>query len=450
MSRTVRIGCGAGFASDRIDPAVDLAARGQLDILFFECLAERTLALGHLARLTNPEAGYNPLLERRLAAVLPHCRRNGTRIVTNMGAANPMAAGRAAARTARAAGAEGLRIAVIEGDDVSGHITPDMLSMETGEPLGPLGGMVAANAYLGGEAIAAALDEGAELVITGRVADPSLVVGPLRHAFGWAEDDWTRLGAGTLVGHLLECSAQITGGYFADPGHKDVPGLADLGYPLAEVAADGSATITKLDGTGGCVTPLTVKEQLLYEVHDPAAYLTPDVAADFSAVTVTEAGRDRVAVGGASGRARPERLKALVGFRGGHLAEAGISYAGPGAAARARLAQEIIAARMAKAHGCREPIRFDLIGVSALHAGALDAGGPPAPNADIRDVRLRAALRSEDRSLCEALVAEMECLWIAGPAGGGGVRGTITPTVRTEAVLVERASATPRITLIEA
>jgi hypothetical protein len=439
----VRIGCGAGFSSDRIDPAVELAEKGNLDFLFFECLAERTLALGHLAKLANPAAGYNTMLERRLAAVLPGCRANGTRIVSNMGAANPAAAGEAAAEVARKLGFSGIKIAVVEGDDVTEAVPPDAMSMDSGQPLAR-DGMIAANAYLGGDLIARALDQGADIVITGRVADPSLVVGPLMHAFGWAQDDWNRLGAGTLVGHLLECSAQITGGYFADPGLKDVSGLARLGYPLAEVQADGSAVITKVEGSGGCITPLTVKEQMLYEVHDPAAYLTPDVTADFSKVSIAEVGKDRIAVSNARGLPRPERLKALAGFRGGYLAEAEISYAGPGAAERGRLAAAILKQRITDVHGCSETIRFDLIGLNALH------GATRPSNAEPQDVRLRAAMRSADRAMCETLVQEMEALWIAGPAGGGGMRGTVTPTVATDAFLVDRAAVRPRITVIQA
>jgi len=444
-STSVRIGCGAGFAGDRIDAAEDLANRGALDFLFFECLAERTLALAQLARRSNPAGGFNPLLERRMRAVLPGCRKQGTRIITNMGAANPDGAGELVAAVARDLGLAGLKIAVVTGDDVLDLVSPDMIALETGLPLSASGKpLLSANAYLGAEGMVEALTLGADVVITGRVADPSLVLAPLIHAFGWAEDDWERLGAGTVAGHLLECGFQITGGYFADPGRKDVPGLAYLGYPLAEVDADGSMVITKLPETGGCVTPLTVKEQLLYEVHDPAAYLTPDVTADFSGVRVETVGADRVAVSGGTGKARPDTLKVLIGFGGGFLAETGISYAGPGAARRGRLAIDVLSERMAKLHGCTEKIRFDLIGVNALH------GGVTATNAEPTDVRVRAAMRSDDRMLCELLLHEMEALWIAGPAGGGGVRGQITPSVATQSILLDRRLVEPRVRMINA
>lgn len=444
-ARRLRIGCGAGFANDRIEPACDLAERGELDFLFFECLAERTLAHGQLARAQNPAAGYNPYLQRRLDAVLPSCRANGTRIVTNAGAANPHGAGLCAAEAARRAGWSGLRIAVVEGDEVSHLLRPDMPLLEGGI-LGDVDRkIIGANAYLGADVIADALDEEADIVITGRVTDPALVLGPLLHIYGWDRSDWARLGAGTLVGHLLECSAQVTGGYFADPGRKDVENLAFVGFPYAEVAADGGATISKLDDTGGCVTRATVIEQLFYELHDPAAYVTPDVVADFSRVQVEDCGGDRVHLSGADGNARPEHYKVAIGFDGGYLAEADIGYAGAGAGARARLAAEILRERMAKLHGVAE-LRIDLIGLASHHATAR----PGDLDGDSRDVRMRAALRTADKAFAETLVMEVETLWIAGPAGGGGMRGRIVPSVVTRSALLPRDLVKPSMRMIVA
>jgi hypothetical protein len=423
---------------------VDLVAKGRLDAIVFECIGERTLAFGHCDRMADPEAGYNPLLERRLRAVLPLCVEHGTRLITNMGVANPRGAAAKAAEVARALGLRGLRIAALEGDEVSGLIDPATPLPEAGITVGEVGRpLVGANAYLGADAILPALEAEADVVITGRVADPSLFLAPLRHAFGWAEEDWAMLGAGTLVGHLMECAAQITGGYFADPGHKHVPNLAYVGFPIAEVAADGQAVITKLAGAGGVVSERTVKEQVLYEVHDPAAYLTPDVVADFSRVEIRQAGADRVAVGGADGKPRPARLKVTIAFHGGLLAEAGISYAGPGAQARAELAGAIVQERMLALHGCNAPLRIDLIGVSALHGAAL------AYPSDAQDVRLRAALRADSREQAELLLWEVESLLCCGPAGGGGYRGRITPSVITQSAYVDRAQVRPRIEIIE-
>jgi hypothetical protein len=271
------------------------------------------------------------------------------------------------------------------------------------------------------------------------VADPSLAVGPAMAHHGWRADDWMRLGRGTMAGHLLECGAQVTGGYFADPGKKDVPNLAACGFPIAEVQADGRAVITKLPQAGGCVTPATVKEQLLYEVHDPRSYLTPDVSADFSRVAVETAGPDRVQVSNANGGKRPERLKVTVGFEGGFLGEAGVSYAGPNAPARGQLAVQIVEQRMRNVHCVQGPIRIDLVGLNSLFA---TAGERPT---DTEDVRLHVALRSPNREDAELMLWEVESLLCCGPAGGGGFRGTIVPSVVTRSVLIDRARVTPTI-----
>ena len=439
-----RLGTGAGFSADRLDPAVELAAKGELDVIVFECIGERTLAFGHRDRMADPMAGYNPLLERRLRAVLPLCVRHGTRLITNMGVANPRGAAEKAAAVARELGLRGLRIAALEGDDVSALLGDDTPLPESEVTIGEVGRrMVGANAYLGADAILPALEAGADVVITGRVADPSLFLAPLRYAFGWAEDDWPALGAGTLVGHLMECAAQITGGYFADPGYKDVPGLARVGFPIAEVGADGRAVITKLADAGGLVSERTVKEQLLYEVHDPARYVTPDVVADFSRVEIREESKDRVRVSGAGGRPRPEQLKVTVAFDGGLLAEAAVSYAGPGAAARAELAGQIVKERMVGVHGCNAPLRIDLIGVSSLHAAAR------AYPSNAQDVRMRAALRASSREQAELLHWEVEALLCCGPAGGGGYRGQITPSVITQSAYLDRDLVRPQIKIIE-
>ena len=424
QKQTYRIGTGAGFSSDRLDPAIDLVKRGQLNTIIFECVGERTLAFGHRDRAADPNLGYNALLETRLRALLPLCHAHGTRLITNMGVANPDAAAQLAVRIAHELGLNGLRIAAVTGDDVRTLIhdesplhEPSCTVAETGRSI------LGANAYLGADAIIPALEDDAHVIITGRVADPSLFLAPIQHHFNWAADDWTQLGAGTLVGHLMECAAQVTGGYFADPGYKSVPNLAYVGFPIAEVCADGTAVITKLADTGGMVTAQTVKEQLLYEVHNPTAYLTPDVTADFSRVNVSEVGADRVQVSNASGTARPDQLKVTVAFDGGYLAEAEVSYAGPGAADRAALAGTIIKDRINKVHGIQTLCRTDLIGLNALHQIETEF----TPN--IQDVRLRTALRTNEHDAAQALLWEVEALLCCGPAGGAGYRGRIEPSL---------------------
>ena len=440
---TYRIGTGAGFSSDRLDPAIDLVKRGQLNTIIFECVGERTLAFGHRDRAANPNLGYNALLETRLRALLPLCQAHGTRLITNMGVANPDAAAQLTVRIAQELGLSGLRIAAVTGDDVRTLIhdesplhEPSCTVAETGRSI------LGANAYLGADAIIPALEDDAHVVITGRVADPSLFLAPIMHHFNWATDDWTQLGAGTLVGHLMECAAQVTGGYFADPGFKSVPNLAYVGFPIAEVCADGTTVITKLADTGGMVTTQTVKEQLLYEVHNPTAYLTPDVTADFSRVNVSEVGADRVQVSNASGTARPDQLKVTVAFDGGYLAEAEVSYAGPGAADRAALAGTIIKDRINKVHGIQTLCRTDLIGLNALHQIETEF----TPN--IQDVRLRTALRTNEHDAAQALLWEVEALLCCGPAGGAGYRGRIEPSVLTYSTFVKRDQVTPEIEIL--
>ena len=344
----VRIGEGAGYSGAWLGPVVQLAECCKLDYLLFECLGERTVALAQVARLADAGRGYDPFLARRMQAVLGPCMNHGTRVITNAGAANPAAGGACVVDVARRLGLAGLRVGVVTGDDVLGVLALDGLRLEeTGTSLAELGDrIVSANAYLGAEPLVQALESGAQVVIAGRVADPSLALAALRHAFCWSADDWQHLGAGTAVGHLTECGPQVTGGYFADPGVKDVPAPANLGYPIAECRADGTAVVTKLPGTGGLVSTATCTEQLLYEVHNPSAYLTPDVTADFSHVRLEEQGPDRVRITGATGREAPDMLKVTVGYRDGFLGEGQISYGGTGCVARARLAGEIVVERL--------------------------------------------------------------------------------------------------------
>src|SRR5215813_1905442 len=449
----VFIGAAAGFAGDRSDAGVPivevLAAQSGARFLMYETLAERTLALCQLERRQNPQRGYSPALGRMLPPVLARCLAAGIKIIGNFGAANPAAAARRVEEMARSLGVRPPRIAAIEGDDIAGKLSASDLASRRvdGVDLAQAREILSANLYLGAQPIAQALDQGAEIVVTGRVADSALALGPLLHAFRWSTDDWDRLAAGTLAGHLLECGAQVTGGYFADPGYKDVPGLAEVGYPIAEVDETGEMVITKPAGTGGLVNRLTVIEQLLYEIHDPSAYLAPDVVLDLTNVEVAEIGKDRVRVSGARGGPAPETLKATVCFDSGLLGEAEISYAGPNASARAQLAAEVVRARLRK----RVPhlnVRIDAIGVlSVLGAGhnRSDFGVAQA-----NDVRLRFAAQSADAAQIEMLLDEVEALYCAGPAGGAGFRRRITPRLASASCLIERHYAEPRVTMLGA
>ena len=452
MTSAVAIGGGAGFAGDRTDaagPVVDaLAGFDGPRFLMFETLAERTLALSQLERRRDPRKGYNAALARFVGPVLERCLRHGIKIVGNFGAANPQAAAERILQMARDCGFASVRVAVVLGDDISGTLTrAELAARETdGNILQGAHDIVAANVYLGAAPIAEALDRGADVVVTGRVADSALALGPLMHAFGWREDDWDRLAAGTLAGHLLECGSQITGGYFADPPWKHVPGMADLGYPIAEIDDSGSMVVTKPPRTGGRVDRLTVIEQMLYEIHDPSAYLAPDVVLDIAGTRVDEIGPDRVRVDGARGKPRPDTLKATVCVDGGVLGEAEISYAGPNALVRARLAAEVINERMSRrAPGLR--IRTDAIGaVSVLgnNPGAFTLSPNTAPD----DIRLRFAAQSNDVPMVEMLLDEVEALYCAGPAGGAGVRRRLTPRLTSTSCLIEREFVQPHVVML--
>jgi hypothetical protein len=450
----VFIGAGAGFAGDRTDaagPVVQALAKSDGPrFLIFETLAERTLALAQVERSRDPARGYNPSLERFVAPILRECLNSGIRVVSNFGAANPRAAAHRIIGLAGELGLRSPRIGVIEGDDLTSTLSAaELAERETGGVmLKATPRIISANVYLGAAPIADALDAGADVVVTGRVADPALVLGPLVHAFGWAWDDLDRIAAGTLAGHLLECGSQVSGGYFADPTNKDVPGLDELGYPIAEVAANGELVVTKPAGTGGLVDRRTVTEQILYEIHDPAGYLTPDVILDLTEVEVTEVGPDRVRVTGARGKPKPETLKATVCVDGGVLGEAEISYAGPNAASRARLAIDTIRSRMRR----RFPelrVRADAIGVmSVLGDDAGDRLLEAWPAASSQDVRVRFAAQAPDPAPVEHLLHEVEALLCAGPAGGGGARKHITPRLWSAACLIERGLVRPTLSLL--
>jgi hypothetical protein len=444
--KKIVIGAGAGYAGDRIEPAEELARSGRIDYIVFECLAERTIALAQQRRLKDPRAGYDDRLAERMTRILPYCHANGVKLITNMGAANPMVALDVTMEIARRHGLEGMKIAAVTGDDVAERVTDlDPIVEETRKPVSEsFPRFVSANAYLGAESVVPALEFGADVIITGRVADPSLFLAPMMHEFGWRPDSWEVLGRGTVVGHLLECAGQVTGGYFADPGKKDVSGLGRLGFPLAEVTADGDAVITKLDGTGGVVNLATCREQLLYELGDPSSYFTPDVTADFTEVILGQEGPDRVTVTGGSGRQRPAMLKVSIGYQDGYIGEGEISYAGSGAVDRARCAGEIIEERLRIIGARYREIRYDLIGINALHgeASVTQAYHP-------YEVRLRVAARTESREEGEIIGNEVEALYTNGPAGGGGARKSVREIMAIGSVFIPRGEVRTDITMKE-
>jgi len=447
--RMLRIGAGASYAGDRVEPATDLAARGKLHYLVYETLAERTIALANTERARNPELGYNELLEDRLVAALPHCQAHGTRIVTSMGAANPLGAQRKTLEIARRLGLGPLKVAAVVGDDVLDYCRAhagELQIMESGAPLSSIAGeIVSANAYLGADNIVTALEQGADVVLTGRVADCSLFLAPMIHEFGWAQDDWDLLGKGQIGADMVECGANVSGGFFADPGYKDVPALHDLGYPILEAYPDGSCIVAKLPGTGGAITRATCLEQMLYEIHDPADYITPDVVVDFTSAQLDEVGPDRVRISGGTGRPRPALLKVSVGVREGWIGEAEITYAGMGCVERARLAEQVVRERLRIGGVVLQELRVDYIGLDSLHGEqSLPMEHPPY------EVRLRFAGRSADRKNAVKLGNEVETLVGKGPGSSSLPRKSIREVIAIYSCLIPREAASARVVMEQA
>lgn len=413
----LRIGSGSGWWGDRIDPARWNAERGALDFLCFETMAEATVSAAQVRKRRDPAfPGYDTWLDERMRAVLPHCKANGTRIVSNQGWINPQAAARRVAELCAQAGWTDARVAAVTATDLSAEIAASELRiMETGAPVSTARDtLISAEPYAGAAAIVQALDQGADIVITGRVADPSLFLAPMMHRYGWREDDWTRLGQGSGIGHLLECGAQVTGGYFGDPGYKDVPEPWNLAFPYADVDADGTAEIGKVAGTGGSIDLRTVKEQMFYEVHDPARYITPDVVVDFTTARLEQVARDRVRVSGISGHARTPTLKVSIGCTEGHIGEDMFFFAGPGCLEKARLAQTILRERLRMADLQAEDLRIDFIGVNAVH-GAASAALREEP----AEVAVRIAARCASRAQAEKIGREVDGMAVCGLASTG-------------------------------
>ncbi|MCA3142434.1 MAG: DUF1446 domain-containing protein [Rhodocyclaceae bacterium] len=417
MSRTLRIGSGAAWWGDRIEPARLNAERGELDYLCFETMAEATVSAAQVRARRDPAfPGYDTYLDDRMRAVLPACMAQGTRIVSNQGWINPDGAAARIVALLRELGFSGVKVASVNGS----LITDRVLSLtgrilENGQPTATLAPtLISAEAYLGAEPIAEALAAGARIVVTGRVADPSIFMAPMLHEFGWDPLDHARLGAGNGIGHLLECGAQVTGGYFPDPGFKDVPEPWNLAFPIAEVQPDGSAVITKVAGSGGAVTLQTVKEQLLYEVHDPANYLTPDVVVDFTTVRLEQAGPDRVRVSGIGGKPRTPTLKVSIGCTEGFIGEDMFFYAGPGALRRAQLAKRILEERFRIVGLQAEDVRIDFLGLNAIHGAATP---PDAP--EPYEVAVRVAARTRTREEAIKVGREVDGMAVSGIAHTG-------------------------------
>lgn len=448
--RKIRIGSGAGYAGDRLEPALELMEKGKLDYIIFECLAERTIAIGQQDKLKDSNKGYNQLLDYRMRKILPLVKSKGVKVITNMGAANPQAAAEKTAQLAKELGVGGLKIAAVDGDDIYETLQNyyDENILELGVALKEKEeDIISANVYLGSEGILEALKEGADIIITGRVSDPALTIAPLMFEFNWnINDNPVEMGQATLAGHLLECGGQVTGGYYADPGYKDVPDLDILGFPLIEISEDGEFIVTKVEGSGGIVNTDTCKEQMIYEIHDPARYLTPDTIADFSKVVFEEVAKDVVKVSGATSHGKPESLKVSIGYRDCFIGEGEISYGGMNSMARAELAADIVKKRL-DLIGCQmEEYRVDYIGYNSLYKSAISKQYCPEV---FPEIRLRFAGRTKDRANAALIGNEVEALYTNGPAGGGGAEKKVSEVISICSIFVSRDDVKAKVRYLE-
>lgn len=444
--KKIRIGCGAGCSYDRVEPAIELVEKGNLDYLVFECLAERTIANAQQAKLKNPAKGYTPMLEERMRRILKIASENGTKIVTNMGAANPPAAVELVSKIARELGLKNLKIAMVTGDDIVENIAryKDFKLWKSTKTLGELEGeIISANVYLGADAIQEALKGGADVVITGRVADVALFVGPLKHEFGWKNTDWDKMGQATLLGHLLECAGQLTGGYYADPGYKDVPDLHRLGFPLAEIDETGAFTVTKVEGSGGVVNLGTCKEQLLYEITDPANYITPDAIVDFSQVKFEQLAQDVVRVTGAYSKGVPQTYKVNIGYSDCYIGEGEVSFGGLNSLNRAKLAADIISKRLEIVGASIEEYRTDFIGFNSLYKSKISNQFSPDFHSEIR---LRVSSRTKTYEDAALIAREVEYLYTNGPAGSSGITTKVQKVISITNILIPKEDVKPMVT----
>ena len=439
MKKIVRIGAGSAWWGDRIEPAKWNAERGDLDYLCFETMAEATISAAQVRKRRDPSfPGYDTYLDDRMQAVLPGCIRRGTKIITNQGWINPDAAAERIVYWLQKLGAKGIKVASVNGSLITDRVLQltDKI-LENGKPTSSLTeSLVSAEVYLGAEPIVEALKQGAHIVVSGRVADPSIFMAPMMYEFGWDALDHAHLGAGNGLGHLMECGAQVTGGYFADPGFKDVPEPWNFAFPIVEVETDGSAVLTKVSGSGGAVNLMTVKEQMLYEVHDPANYITPDVVVDFTTARLEQVGPDRVRITNISGKPRTPTLKVSIGCTEGFIGEDMFFYAGPGALRRAQLAKKILEERFKVVKLEAEEYRVDFLGLNAIH-GDMTPKDAPEPY----EIAVRVAARTKTREEAIKVGREVDGMAVSGV----GMTGKRVPHQdRTREIIGVWSSLVPR------
>ncbi|MDQ3699267.1 MAG: DUF1446 domain-containing protein [Gemmatimonadota bacterium] len=454
MSRTVRVAAGQGFWGDWLEAPRRQVEGGAVDYLMLDYLAEVTMSILQKQKERDSSMGYARDFVGAVESVLPAVLMQGVKVIANAGGVNPDACAAAVCRSFRNAGHAGsLRLGVVTGDDLlprlndlidEGH---PLANMETGEPLATVRERVlSANAYIGATPIVEALGKGAQVVITGRSTDTALTMAPLLHEFGWSTNDWDKLAAGIVAGHIIECGAQCSGGNCLFDW-RNIPDLANVGYPIVEGHEDGTFVIAKHPGTGGRINFHTVAEQLVYEMGDPRAYVTPDVIADFTTIHLEEVGADRVRVFGIKGRPPTDKLKVSIAYRAGFKAVGTLVYAWPDALEKATLADRVLRERLD-----RLSLRFDatsteFLGVSATH------GTLAGPAADVPEVQLRIGVRGENRASVERFTRELAPLVLNGPpsvTGFAGGRPKVEEVVAYWPALVDKRVVTPRVEMVDA
>jgi len=455
MKNRIRIAAGQGFWGDLLDAPVRQVEGGPIDYLMLDYLAEVTMSIMQKQRSRDPNAGYAKDFVPLMKQILPACVERNIRVTANAGGVNVEGCADAVREIARELGLAGrLRVGIVTGDNIMPRLDEllgreiELRNMDTGEPLATVRDRIqSANAYLGAWPMVEALNGGAQVVITGRATDTGLTLAPMIHEFGWAPDDWDRLAAGTIAGHIIECGAQASGGN-CQYDWRSIPDLADVGFPIADAAPDGTFVITKHEGTGGCVTIPSIKEQLVYEMGDPHEYITPDCVADFTTIQLEDAGPNRVRVYGVKGRPATEFLKVSISYSAGFKAIGTLVYSWPDAYEKAQVGAKILRARLDRLGLQFDEVLTEFVGVNATH-GAL-AGDPPK---DIPEVQLRVGVRSENRSAVERFTKEIAPLILTGPPGVTGFAGgrpKVEEIVAYWPALIPKEEIRPKVQVIEA
>ena len=454
MKQTIRIAAGQGFWGDLPEAPVRQVEEGPIDYLMLDYLAEVTMSIMQKQKARDPKAGYARDFVPLMKQILPACVERDIRVTANAGGVNVGGCAAAVRDVARELGLSGrMKIGIVTGDDILDRVDDflargiELRNMDTGEPLVMVRDRIqSANAYLGAAPIVAALNEGARVVITGRATDTGLTLAPMIHEFGWALDDWDKLAAGTIAGHIIECGAQCSGGN-CQFEWQNIPDLANVGFPIAEASADGTFIITKHDGTGGRVNVPSVKEQLVYEMGDPCEYITPDCVADFTTIQLADNGKDRVRVFAIKGRPATDSLKVSISYSAGYKAVGTLVYAWPNAYDKAKAADKILRARLERLGLRLDQMLTEFVGVNATH-------GPLAgePSADLAEVQLRVGVRGNDRQAIEKFTKEIAPLILTGPpavTGFAGGRPKVEEIVAYWPALIPKREITAQVKTIE-